>query len=309
MILVTGGAGFIGRHTVAALVAEGHAVRVLDDLSQGDGPATRTLGADLHVGCITDADAVARALDGVEAVIHLAAKVSVPESWDDPDGFDRVNVGGFRTVLAAAAAARVRRVVYASSCAVYGSVPGLPKRETDPVAPESPYAATKLADEAWASVWSRGAGLDTVGLRYFNVFGPGQDPRGPYGAAIPRFVEAALAGRPVTLYGDGLQGRDFVSVRDVAQANVRAALHVGEDISGRVFNVGRGEMLTLLEILTVLEGVLGRSVARVHAEARQGDVRWSCAAIGALVDAVGWHPTDALEPALAATVRSFVARP
>ena len=307
MILVTGGAGFIGRHTVAALRSEGHAVRVLDDLSHGDGDAARALGADLVVGCITDAEVVARAVAGVDAVIHLAAKVSVPESWDDPDGFDRVNVGGFRTVLSAAADARVRRVVYASSCAVYGSLAGLPKRESDPVAPESPYAATKLADEAWASAWSRGAGLDTVGLRYFNVFGPGQDPRGPYGAAIPRFVEAALAGRPVTLFGDGLQGRDFVSVRDVARANMLAALHPADALAGRVFNVGRGEMLTLLDLLAVLERVLGRPVERVHEAPRQGDVRWSCAAVDALVEAVGWAARDALEPALAATVRSFVA--
>lgn len=309
MILVTGGAGFIGRHTVAVLRREGHAVRVLDDLSHGDGPATLALGAQLLVGSITDADAVARAVDGVEAVIHLAAKVSVPESWSDPDGFDRVNVGGFRIVLDAAAAAGVRRVVYASSCAVYGSLPGLPKRETDAVAPESPYAATKLADEAWASAWSRGAGLDTVGLRYFNVFGPGQDPRGPYGAAIPRFVEAALEGRAVTLYGDGLQGRDFVSVRDVARANMMAALHPEGAVAGRVFNVGRGEMLTLLDLLGVLERVLGRPVDRVHAAPRQGDVRLSCAAIDAFVDAVGWAPIDALEPALAATVRAFLERP
>lgn len=301
MYLVTGGAGFIGGHTVAALMEGGAAVRVLDDLSTGD--ARRIAGAELVVGDVADPDAVARAMDGVTHVIHLAAKVSVPASWDDPTGFEHTNGGGFVCVLRAARAAGVGRVVYASSCAVYGSLPGLPKREGDPVAPESPYAATKLANEAWASAYSRASGVSVVGLRYFNVFGPGQDPRGPYGAVIPRFVEAALSGSPLTVFGDGEQGRDFVSVHDVARANV-SACHA-PDVGGRTFNIGSGRMMTINELIGVVGEVVGATPARVALPSREGDVRLSMADISSAQALLGWEPRADFGAALANTVASF----
>lgn len=301
MYLVTGGAGFIGGHTVAALLAGGARVRVLDDLSTGD--ARRVAGAELVVGDVADPDAVAAAMSGVRHVIHLAAKVSVPASWDDPAGFERTNGGGFVSVLRAARSVDVRRVVFASSCAVYGSLPGLPKREGDPVAPESPYAATKLANEAWASAYSRASGVSVVGLRYFNVFGPGQDPRGPYGAVIPRFVEAALAESPLTVFGDGEQGRDFVSVYDVARANI-AACHA-EGVGGRTFNVGSGRMMTINQLIEVVGAVVGLTPERISLPAREGDVRLSMADISAAREALGWSPREDFGAALAATVASF----
>ncbi len=301
MYLVTGGAGFIGGHTVSALLASGARVRVLDDLSTGD--ASRCGGAELVLGDIADPDAVAAAMDGVSHVIHLAAKVSVPASWDDPVGFERTNGGGFVSVLRAARAADVRRVVFASSCAVYGSLPGLPKREGDPVAPESPYAATKLANEAWASAYSRASGVSVVGLRYFNVFGPGQDPRGPYGAVIPRFVEAALTNAALSVYGDGEQGRDFVSVHDVARANI-AACHA-PDVGGRTFNIGSGRMMTINELIGVVGAVIGVAPRRIALPAREGDVRLSMADISAAEVALGWAPREDFGGALARTVASF----
>lgn len=308
MILITGGAGFIGRHTVARLIADGEPVRVLDDLSTGDGDAVAALGAELRVGCVTDGEAVARAVEGVSAVIHLAARVSVPQSWEDPAGCARINVGGFVEVLRRATDAGVPRVVYASSCAVYGSLPGLPKREGDAVAPESPYAASKLADEAFASAWGRAAPgrPQVIGLRYFNVFGPGQDPGGPYGAVIPRFVEAALAGRALTVHGDGLQSRDFVSVRDVARANALAATApLSGPVEPWVVNIGGGRMLSLLDLIGAIEGTLGRPLERAHVPARVGDVRFSRADVSAARDRLGWTPEVDFGEALAETIRAL----
>ncbi|HMV65645.1 MAG TPA: NAD-dependent epimerase/dehydratase family protein, partial [Myxococcota bacterium] len=260
--------------------------------------------AELQVGSVEDADAVERALVGVDRVIHLAARASVPESWRDPRTSERVNVGGFVEVLRASSAAGVRRVVYASSCAVYGSLPGLPKREGDRLAPESPYAAGKLADEAFASAWSRA--VDVVGLRYFNVFGPEQDPHGPYGAVIPRFVDMALRGAPLTVHGDGEQGRDFVSVHDVVRANLAASEAPG--VSGRVVNVGGGRMLTINELARVVASEVGIALRRIDEPAREGDVRHSLADIGLARDLLGWEPSVDFGEALAETVRWFRAR-
>jgi UDP-glucose 4-epimerase len=272
MHLVTGGAGFIGAHTVWHLRAHGARVRVLDDLSAGRTERLHGSGAELVVGRVEDAEAVAGALAGVEVVIHLAARVSVPGSWADPAGYVRTNVEAFARVLDLAHRAGVRRVVYASSCAVYGSTAPQPVPETAPVAPESPYAATKAADEALAAAWTA-RGLPCLGLRYFNVFGPGQDPSGPYGAVLPTFVSRALRGEPLVIDGDGAQGRDFVSVRDVAVANARAC---GAEAPVGVLNVGSGRRLTVAELARrVAEAVPGTRV--VHGPARLGDVRDSCA--------------------------------
>lgn len=306
MYLITGGAGFIGRHTARALVARGERVRVLDDLSNSDGEAARAAGAELIVGTVEDEDAVARVMEGVERVIHLAARASVPESWRDPQGSDRVNVGGFLRVLRAAEREGVRRVVYASSCAVYGSLPGLPKRETDALAPESPYAAGKLANEAYASAWTQGRGLEVVGLRYFNVFGPEQDPDGPYGAVIPRFVGMALRGEPLVVHGDGEQGRDFVSVHDVVRANLAAAEAPG--VGGQVINIGGGRMLSVNQLAQVVADVVGVGLRRVEAPARVGDVRFSLADVSRARTLLGWAPAVDFDAALAETVGWFRGR-
>lgn len=302
-VFVTGGAGFIGSHTVRRLRAGGHDVVVYDDLSAGRRERLDGLGAPLVVGSVTDRDAVQAAIGGCDAVLHLAARVSVPASWADPADFEAVNVGGFRVVLEAARQAGVRRVVVASSCAVYGSLPGLPKREGDALAPESPYAASKLANEAYASAWSRAGGLEVVALRYFNVFGPGQDPAGPYGAVVPRFVQAALRGEALEVHGDGEQGRDFVAVTDVAAANEAALTAPG--VGGRVFNVGGGRMQTINGLAELVGRTVGRPVQRVYGPARPGDVRFSQADVRAAAEALGWAPQADADRALAETVAWF----
>ncbi len=302
MILVTGGAGFIGSHTVRALRGEGREVRVLDDLSTGKAARLDGLGAELRVGSITRRADVEAALRGVSAVIHLAARISVAESVEDPHGYEAVNVGGFITLLEAAQAAGVSRVVYASSCAVYGAAAGLPLAEDTPLQPLSPYAATKMANEAWASASSATGGPATVGLRYFNVFGPEQDPAGPYGAVIPTFVSRALAGQALHVHGDGLQGRDFVSVRDVARANVAAAL---AGTSGAVVcNVGGGRMLTIAELAARVVADVA-AVPVVHGPARVGDVRESQADVRRAGALLGWRPEADFDAALREVVAWF----
>lgn len=306
MYLVTGGAGFIGSHTVELLLGEGHAVRVLDDLSTGRRANLAGLDVDLVEGSITDPATVASAMVGVERVIHLAARVSVPGSIARPLAYDHTNVRGFLHVLEAAREVGVKRVVYASSCAVYGSIPGLPKREDAPLAPESPYASSKMANEAYARAYSRTMGVSAVGVRYFNVFGPRQDPAGPYGAVIPKFVDRALRGQSLTIYGDGEQGRDFVSVKDVARANVRASQTTAG--GGMAFNIGGGRMTTVNQLAAeVVEGV-GPHVKVVHSDPRPGDILLSLADIRQASEVLGWAPEAAFDVALSDTVAWFRAQ-
>lgn len=305
MVVVTGGAGFIGAHTVRLLVRQGATVRVLDDLSAGDVSRLDGLGVELIEGSITDPDAVARAMVGARYVIHLAALVSVPASMADPVAFHDTNVGGFLTVLEGARAAGVERVVYASSCAVYGSLPGLPKGEGAALAPESPYAATKLANEAYASAWTA-MGLSCVGLRYFNVFGPGQDPSGPYGAVIPTFVERAARGEALRVDGDGSQGRDFVSVRDVAAANVLACS--APDVGGLVFNVGTGSMLTIKHLADRIAAAFDGAVRVEHGPAREGDVHLSCADVAQAKARLGFVASMDFDDALDETIDALRGR-
>jgi nucleoside-diphosphate-sugar epimerase len=300
-VLVTGGAGFIGSHTVAAALSAGHRVRILDDLSTGSRDNLEGMDVELIEGSITDPEVVARAMVGIDRVVHLAAKISVPDSVANPLAYDAVNVHGFLRVLEAARAADVQRVVYASSCAVYGSLPGLPKHEHDRLAPESPYAASKSADEQYAIAYARTMGLSTVGLRYFNVFGQRQDPSGPYGAVIPKFVERALQGRPLTIFGDGEQGRDFVHVSDVARANLTAAT---VDIDGHVFNVGTGRMLTVNQVAQAVRAVVGEHVQTVYEPQRPGDIRFSRADVEAAAT-WGFRAEADFERALEDTIRWF----
>ena len=280
--LVTGGAGFIGSHLVRRLSTRGP-VTVLDDLSSGKKENLAGLGCAFLPGSILDPAPLAEACAGATHVFHLAALVSVPESVSHPARCHEINVEGTRRVLAAAAQAGVRRLVLASSCAVYGDEPTMPKKETSPVAPASPYAESKLAGEKICAE----ASLPAVALRFFNVYGPRQDPRGPYAAAVPKFLEAARAGSPITIFGDGHQTRDFVYVDDVTAALEHAAL--SPSLSG-IYNVASGHSVSVLHLAELVLGLTGlRSVIR-HAPARPGDILHSSASIEKL-RATGWKPS------------------
>jgi UDP-glucose 4-epimerase len=277
--LVTGGAGFIGSHLVEALVARGDQVRVLDNLSSGKMSNLEGFQGRIELlqGSVTDLELVARAMRGVDCVFHQAALASVPLSVERPLDTNHVCVTGLVTVLDAARRAGVRRLVYAASSSAYGDQPTSSKRESDPVSPISPYGAAKLAGELYCQAFAATYSIETVCLRYFNIFGPRQDPDSPYSAVIPLFLKALLRGEPPTIYGDGLQSRDFCYVGNVVQANLLAA--EAEGVSGRVFNIGVGRSTTLLDLLTQLNRLLGTNVLPRFAPPRPGDVRESLADI------------------------------
>ena len=309
-VLVTGGAGFIGSHVVERLLAEGRAVRVLDNFSEGR-EGNLAFGAkhgdrlEVVRGDVRDLAAVERAAHGVEVVFHQAAMRSVPRSVDDPLGANDNNVTGTLHVLEAARRAGVRRVVYASSSSVYGDRPELPKREDQAPQPISPYAASKLADEVYASVWNRLYGVETVGLRYFNVFGPRQDPTSEYAAVIPRFILAALGKVPLEVHGTGEQSRDFTYIDNVVEANWMAATAPGA--AGEVFNVGAGSRVSLLDIIARLETLLGRPLERRHTPARAGDVPHTLADMSRARAVMGYVPLVQFDEGLRRTVDFFKA--
>jgi nucleoside-diphosphate-sugar epimerase len=307
-VLVTGGAGFIGSHLAERLLVEGHAVRVLDNFSTGSRSnlpfAARFAGA-LQVieGDIRDLDTLERAADGTSVIFHQAAMRSVPRSVADPLGANDHNVTGTLHVLEAARRRGVRRVVYASSSSVYGARPDLPKREDQPPAPISPYAVSKAAGEQYAAVWPRLYGVETVGLRYFNVFGPRQDPKSEYAAVIPRFILWGLGGERLEVHGDGTQSRDFTYVDNVVQANLLAG--GAEGVNGEVFNVGCGERISLLAVIERLERLLGRSLTRRHTPARAGDVPHTLADIDKAKRLLGYVPLVEFDEGLRRTVEFF----
>jgi UDP-glucose 4-epimerase len=277
--LVTGGAGFIGSHIAEALVRRGDRVRILDNLSTGfrsNFEAFRD-GVEFIEGDVTDANAVARAVEGVECVFHEAALASVPLSVERPLASHAACATGTVTLLDAARRAGVRRVVYAGSSAAYGDQPTASKRETDLPAPLSPYAAAKLAGELYCQAFWSSFGLETVAIRYFNVFGPRQDPASQYSAVIPLFITAILAGRQPVIYGDGRQSRDFSFVANVAHANLLAA--DAPEAVGRTINAADGRSIDLLQLLDVLNRLLGTKVKPQLAPSRPGDVRESQADI------------------------------
>ncbi|MBI4607395.1 MAG: SDR family oxidoreductase [Candidatus Rokubacteria bacterium] len=310
MFLVTGGAGFIGSHVVERLLRDGHRVRVLDNFSTGtrENLAFAAGNPRLEVveGDLTDLDAVVRAARGAEVIFHQAAMRSVPRSVEDPLGANASNVTGTLHVLVAAREAGVRRVVYASSSSIYGDRPDLPKREDQPPAPVSPYAVSKLAGELYCSVWARLYGVETLGLRYFNVFGPRQDPTSQYAAVVPRFILWALRGEPLEVHGDGLQSRDFTYVDNVVEANLLAAQAPG--IAGEMFNVGCGNRVSLLEMIGLLDGIVGRRLERVHTARRPGDVPHTQADIGKVKRFLGYAPVVDFEEGLRRTVGFFRGR-
>lgn len=287
--LVTGGAGFIGSNIVDYLVEQGESVRVLDSFLTGRrSNLERSIGrVELIEGDIRDRDAVDRAVEDMDYVIHLAALPSVPRSVEDPVGSSEINVMGTINVLDACVRAKVRRVVYAASSSAYGDQPVAVKVETLMPAPLSPYAAAKLAGEAYLKAFYESYGLETVALRYFNIFGPRQDPNSPYSAVVPRFVTAVLQGRAPVIYGDGGQSRDFTHIQNVINANIMAT-RAPKEACGRVFNVACGEAYSLLDLLGQISKLLGVEVAPIHEPGRTGDVRHSLADIGLAKELLGY---------------------
>ena len=305
---MTGGAGFIGSHLVERLLADGARVRVLDNFSTGArtnlGFAPRFRGRlEVLRGDIRNLSVVLRAARGARVIFHQAAMRSVPRSVKDPLGANENNVTGTLHVLEAARRCRVPRVVYASSSSVYGDRPDLPKREDQPPAPVSPYAASKAAGEQYATIWTRLYGVETVGLRYFNVFGPRQDPKSEYAAVIPRFILWGLRDRPLEVHGDGAQSRDFTYIDNVVEANLLAARAPG--VRSEVFNVGCGSRVSLLEIVAKLEAVLGRPLERRHTPPRPGDVLHTLADVAKAKRLLGYAPLVEYDEGFRRTVEYF----
>jgi UDP-glucose 4-epimerase len=304
-VLVTGGAGFIGSHLVRALHARNRPVRVLDDFSSGKRSNLADVEGAVEIveGSILDDATLDRALEGVDLVYHEAAIPSVPRSISAPMASHQANATGTLNVLEAARRHGVRRVVYAGSSSAYGETPTLPKVETMPTAPLSPYAVSKLAGEHYCQVYARAFRVETVILRYFNVFGPRQDPNSQYAAVIPRFVTAALEGRRPVIFGDGTQSRDFCFIDNVVEANLLA----GEvpAASGRVFNVACGRATDLNRVIALVAETLGTTIEPTHEQGRLGDVKHSLADIAAARQVLGYTASVSFEEGLARTIEWY----
>lgn len=308
MYLVTGGAGFIGSHIVQRLVSMGERVRVLDNFSFGKRKNLQGLKDKIELidGDLMDPAVLRQATEGVEVVFHQAALRSVPLSVENPALVNRINVGGTINVLLTAWKMGVRRVVFASSSSVYGNRDTLPNHEAQTPNPMSPYAVSKLAGEHYCKVFTEIYGLETVSLRYFNVYGPRQDPNSQYAAVIPRFIRWARDGEPLQVYGDGLQSRDFTYIDDVVDANLRAA-H-GKEAVGRVFNVGQGISHSLMELIELIRRLLGKELEWRHLEARPGDVRQTLADLSLSELRLDYRPQVNFEMGIAQTIRAAIAQ-
>ena len=307
--VVTGGAGFIGSHLAARLAQDGHEVRVLDSLAgeASQRRAARLAGlpnVEIVPGDIRDAALCRRVLADAEWVFHHAAEVSVPQSVADPAACIAVNLGGTVNLLEAARASKtLKRFVLASSCAVYGDAPEAEKSEASALAPLSPYATSKLAGEYLCRNYFQLHGVQTVCLRYFNAYGPDQDPNGAYAAVIPKFITAILAGEAPTVYGDGEQSRDFVFVEDIVEANLRAAVSV--QAAGLSLNIGSGRSASLNQILARLANATGREGAVDRRPTRAGDIKHSRADIAAAANLLEFAPKTTLEDGLARTLHWY----
>lgn len=297
LFLVTGGAGFIGSHISDRLLADGHRVRILDNFSTGKHeniPAS----ADVEVieGDVGDYDTVRAAMEQVDIVFHEAAIASVPETVGNPLSSERVNYRGTLNILEAARHAGVKRVMFACSAAVYGDLPELPKQESMPVKPLSPYAVDKLASEQACQMYTHLYGLETVSLRYFNVFGPRQDPSSPYSGVISIFSDHLGQGKQPTIYGDGEQTRDFVYVSDVVEANIKAA--TSPAAAGKAINIATGGKLSINDLLKTICNIKDQPFEPQYQQGRQGDIKHSRADISAAREYLDWEPVVAFEDGL-----------
>jgi nucleoside-diphosphate-sugar epimerase len=305
--LVTGGAGFIGSHLTDRLVSDGHEVTVLDNLATGlesnlDSvrPKIRFINGDLR-----NLETVREAVGSQDVIFHLGALGSVPRSIDDPITTNAVNVNGTLNILVAAKDAGVKRLIYASSSSVYGDTPVLPKVETMPMRPLSPYALSKVTAEEYFRVFHAVYGLETISLRYFNVFGPRQRPDSQYAAVIPRFVTAILNNQTPTVHGDGTQSRDFTFVQNNVEANILAATAPAEKVAGKVFNIACDGQHSLLELIDLIQNSIGSSINPVFVTSRAGDVRDSRADIRAAHYAFGYQPKIGFKEGMAITIKAF----
>lgn len=303
--LVTGGAGFIGSHLVEGLLTAGWHVRVLDDFSTGNAANLTAMAERVQLtrGSVLDPATVSAATAGCEVIFHLAALPSVVKSVEDPALVHEVTATGSLHVLDAARRQGVRRVVYAGSSSAYGDQPGTERTEMDALLPLSPYAASKLAGEHYCQAFTASYGLETVRLRFFNVFGPRQDAKNPYSGVIALFIAAMSAGRTPTIFGDGKQARDFVYVANVVQALLRAADAPG--VSGGVYNIGNGGSTTILELVRDLNELLGKDIRPIFAPPRAGDVRLSQADIRRARAELGYEPRVSFREGLAKTLAAY----
>jgi len=304
-VVVTGGAGFIGSNIAEELYANNEVI-IIDDLSTGRlqniAPLGKLSNVSFFQGTITDLSLLLKAFDRADYVFHQAALASVPMSIQDPLRTNEVNILGTLNVLVAARDRHVKKVVFASSCAIYGDTPTLPARESMPLNPLSPYAVTKATGEQYCSVFSQVFGLATSCLRYFNVYGPRQDPSSEYAAVVPKFITAALAGKPLTIFGDGQQTRDFVFVKDVVSANISAAQ---TDITG-AFNIGSGRQTSVIELANLVLRLTGRDVAPLYHPPKPGEIRHSFADISRARE-FGYSPKHNLEEGIRKTISSLQA--
>ena len=306
-VLVTGGAGFIGSNLTEALLQRGHFVRILDDFSTGKKenlifdiayPSMKVIEGDIR-----DFSTCQKAVKGIEYVFHQAALPSVQRSIEDPETSNAVNVGGTLNILLAAKETGVKRVIYASSSSVYGDTPTLPKHEEMPSNPLSPYALQKYIGEQYCRLFYQLYGLDTISLRYFNIFGPKQDPNSLYSAVIPKFIDALLQGRPPIIFGDGEQSRDFTYIENVVQANLLAMS--AEHLHGEAINIACGKRTSLNQLLNILKEILGSKQSPIHQEPRQGDVKHSLADIRKGKEILNYEPKIGIEAGLKKTVEFF----
>ena len=304
-LLVTGGGGFIGSHLVERLVCDGHRVRVVDNFTTGDRRNLQPVLDDIELveGDLQSYERAHAAVRGCEVVLHQAAMPSVPRSIQDPLTSNASNVIGTLNVLLAARDSGVRRVLYASSSSVYGATPGLPKDESLPALPISPYAVAKLASEGYCRSFTEVYGLETVALRYFNVFGPRQDPLSQYSAVIPNFITAALRGDTPVIFGDGEQSRDFTYVENVVEANVLAMSAPG--VAGRMYNIALGERISLNELVSSIGELLGQPLEARYAPPRPGDVLHSMADIARAREELGFRVVVDFKDGLSRTVEHY----
>lgn len=306
--LVTGGAGFIGSHLVEALVQQGDTVRVLDNFSTGHRANLADVAGQIELieGSIEDKNAVQTAVEGVDFIFHLAAVVSVPQSMAEPVHTEQINTLGTLNLLAAARDSGVRRLVLSSSCAVYGDDPSLPKTEISPLRPKSPYAISKLSAEQYCHLFTESFGLETVVLRYFNVFGPRQDPSSPYSGVISIFVNRLSQGQTATIFGDGQQTRDFVFVRDVVRANLLAAR--GPNAAGQVFNIGTGHQISINRLFSGVARLVNAEVEPDYQPPRHGDIVHSVADASLAARRLDWTAEVLFEEGLRQTIATPTGR-